>query len=121
MEVESYKEINERILASLGRPSLFYRFVILLLLLGTLVGATCWAAQIARGLGIAGYVHPVYWIIYLTNFIFWIGIGHSGTLISAILYLFRAKWRTGVSRSAEAMTIFCVFIAALFPVIHLGR
>jgi len=121
MEVESYKEINERILASLGRPSVFYRFVILLLLLGTLVGATCWAAQIARGLGIAGYVHPVYWIIYLTNFIFWIGIGHSGTLISAILYLFRAKWRTGVSRSAEAMTIFCVFIAALFPVIHLGR
>ncbi len=121
MEVESYNDITQRILASLGRPSLRYKFVILLLFLGTLVGVTCWTLQIVIGLGIAGYVHPVYWIIYLTNFIFWIGIGHSGTLISAILYLFRAKWRTGVSRSAEAMTIFCVFIAALFPLIHLGR
>ncbi len=121
MEAENYSEVDRRILHSLGPPSRRYLLSVGLLLLGTLIGAACWAYQIAVGMGVAGYVHPVYWIIYLTNFIFWIGIGHSGTLISAILYLFRAKWRTGISRSAEAMTIFCVFIAALFPLIHLGR
>jgi Ni/Fe-hydrogenase subunit HybB-like protein len=121
MEAESYREVNEEILRTLGRPRARFVISVSLLALGTLVGAACWAYQVARGLGVAGYVHPVYWIIYLTNFVFWIGIGHSGTLISAILYPFRAKWRTGISRSAEAMTIFCVFIAALFPVIHLGR
>src|SRR5512143_4058612 len=104
MEAESYGEVDHEILRSLGRPGRRYRFTVFLLFLGAVVGAVCWALQIAYGLGIAGYVHPVYWIIYLTNFIFWIGIGHSGTLISAILYLFRARWRTGVSRSAEAMT-----------------
>jgi len=121
MEAKSYQEVNEEILRTLGRPRMRFIITVSLLALGTLIGAACWAYQIAHGLGIAGYVHPVYWIIYLTNFVFWIGIGHSGTLISAVLYLFRAKWRTGISRSAEAMTIFCVFIAALFPLIHLGR
>ena len=121
MEAENYQAVNDEILRTLGRPRMRFAVTVSLLALGTLVGAACWAYQIAVGLGVAGYIHPVYWIIYLTNFIFWIGIGHSGTLISAILYLFRAKWRTGVSRSAEAMTIFCVFIAALFPLIHLGR
>jgi molybdopterin-containing oxidoreductase family membrane subunit len=61
------------------------------------------------------------WILYLVNFVFWVGIAHSGTLISAILYLFRAKWRTPIARSAEAMTVFAVMIAGLFPFIHLGR
>ena len=61
------------------------------------------------------------WGAYLVNFVFWIGIGHAGTLISAILFLFRARFRTSISRSAEAMTIFAVFIASVFPIIHLGR
>jgi molybdopterin-containing oxidoreductase family membrane subunit len=61
------------------------------------------------------------WILYLVNFVFWIGIAHSGTLISAILYLFRARWRTAIARSSEAMTVFAVMIAGLFPFIHLGR
>src|SRR5229473_2837682 len=61
------------------------------------------------------------WAIYITNFVFWVGIAHSGTLISAILFLFRTKWRTAVYRAAETMTIFAVATAGLFPLIHLGR
>jgi len=121
MENFSYLSVNQKILGTLSRPRKIYYFVIALLILGVLCGAACWAYQITMGLGVAGYVHPVFWIIYLVNFVFWIGIAHSGTLISAILYLFRAKWRTAIARSAEAMTIFAVMIAALFPLIHLGR
>jgi molybdopterin-containing oxidoreductase family membrane subunit len=77
--------------------------------------------QINKGLGILGINHPVGWGVYITNFVFWIGIGHAGTLISAILHLFRQRWRTAINRSAEAMTIFAVMTAGLFPLIHTGR
>ncbi len=79
------------------------------------------AIQMLEGLGILGINHPVMWGSYITNFVFWIGIGHAGTLISAILFLFRQKWRTSINRSAEAMTIFAVMTAGLFPLIHTGR
>jgi Ni/Fe-hydrogenase subunit HybB-like protein len=79
------------------------------------------AYQIRTGLGILGISHPVGWGTYITNFVFWIGIGHAGTLISAILHLFRQRWRTAINRSAEAMTIFAVMTAGLFPLIHMGR
>ena len=61
------------------------------------------------------------WAVYITNFVFWVGIAHSGTLISAILFLFRTRWRTAVYRAAETMTLFAVATAGLFPLIHLGR
>ena len=61
------------------------------------------------------------WAWDITNFVWWVGIGHAGTLISAVLLLFRQKWRMGINRSAEAMTIFSVIQAGLFPVIHMGR
>ena len=77
--------------------------------------------QMCEGLGILGLNNPVMWGSYITNFVFWIGIGHAGTLISAILFLFRQKWRTSINRSAEAMTIFAVATAGLFPLIHTGR
>ena len=64
---------------------------------------------------------PTYWAIYITCFVFWVGIAHSGTLISAILFLFRAGWRTAVYRCAEIMTVFAVMTAGLFPLIHIGR
>ena len=73
------------------------------------------------GEGVAGINHPVGWGSFIINFVFWIGIGHAGTLISAVLFLFRQKWRTGINRSAEAMTLFAVACAGIFPVIHLGR
>ena len=73
------------------------------------------------GLGVAGYSPPVMWGVYIITFVFWVGIGHAGTLISAILYLFRAGFRTSIYRCAEAMTVFAVMTAALFPILHLGR
>jgi len=73
------------------------------------------------GIGMWGNNIPVAWAFDFTNFVFWVGIGHAGTLISAILFLLRQKWRTGISRFAEGMTIFAVMTAGIFPIIHLGR
>ena len=76
---------------------------------------------VLTGVGIWGNNNPAAWGFPITNFVFWVGIGHAGTLISAILFLFRQRWRTGVNRFAEAMTIFAVMCAGLFPAIHVGR
>jgi molybdopterin-containing oxidoreductase family membrane subunit len=76
---------------------------------------------IARGIGVWGVNSPVGWGFAIINFVFWVGIGHAGTLISAILFLLRQSWRTGINRFAEAMTIFAVICAGLFPGIHIGR
>ncbi len=73
------------------------------------------------GIGMWGNNNPVGWAFDIVNFVFWVGIGHAGTLISAILFLFRQKWRTGIARFAEGMTIFAVMTAGLFPLIHVGR
>lgn len=73
------------------------------------------------GVGVWGVNNPVGWGYAIVNFVFWVGIGHAGTLISAILFLFRQKWRTSINRAAEAMTIFAVMCAGLFPGIHVGR
>ena len=77
--------------------------------------------QISTGVGVWGNQHPVMWGWDIINFVWWIGIGHAGTLISAILYLLRQRGRTGVNRSAEAMTIFAVMCARIFPAMHVGR
>jgi molybdopterin-containing oxidoreductase family membrane subunit len=77
--------------------------------------------MISTGIGVWGNMIPVAWGWPIVNFVFWIGIGHAGTLISAILYLFRQKWRTGINRFAEAMTIFAVICAGSFVAIHTGR
>ena len=76
---------------------------------------------IANGIGVWGLNNSVGWAFDITNFVFWVGIGHAGTLISAVLLLFRQRWRTSINRSAEAMTIFAVMCAGLFPAIHMGR
>src|SRR3989441_5169854 len=77
--------------------------------------------QMYKGIGIWRLNHPAGGAVHFTSFVFWIGIGHAGTPISAILHLFRQRWRTAINRSAEAMTIFAVMTAGLFPLIHLGR
>lgn len=74
-----------------------------------------------KGVGVWGNNNPVGWAFDIVNFVFWVGIGHAGTLISAILFLFRQKWRTGIARFAEGMTIFAVMTAAIFPLTHVGR
>jgi len=76
---------------------------------------------LVTGVGVWGLTNQVDWAWDITNFVFWIGIGHAGTLISAILAIFKQKWRTAVNRSAEAMTIFAVICAGMFPAIHVGR
>ena len=89
-------------------------------------GLTLWlfiviAYTVAEGIGVWGNDVPVAWAFGIINFVWWIGIGHAGTFISAILYLFEQRWRTSINRFAEAMTLFAVLQAAMFPVLHLGR
>jgi Ni/Fe-hydrogenase subunit HybB-like protein len=100
-----------------------WRFWLLVLFLGSFVaaGLSAWFYQMYRGFGITGINMPVYWAFYVTNFVFWIGISHAGTLISAILRLVNAGWRRPVTRCAEVITVFALMIGALFPIIHLGR
>ena len=86
-----------------------------------ILGVISVSHQLMNGIGILGINNTVGWGVYITDFVFWIGIGHAGTLISAILFLFRQKWRTAINRSAEAMTIFAVMCAGLFPLLHIGR
>ena len=88
----------------------------LLMMLGGCVGHL-----LMKGVGVWGNNNPAYWGWPIVNFVFWVGIGHAGTLISAILFLFRQNWRTSINRAAEAMTIFAVVCAGLFPGVHIGR
>ena len=90
-------------------------FVLVLVLL------YCIAALITVGVGLFGIMIPVAWGFAIVNFVWWIGIGHAGTLISAILLLMRQKWRQSINRFAEAMTLFAVACAGIFPLLHLGR
>jgi len=118
--VRDYEQVDNEIADTL-RPTLGW-FV----LLGIAIAMFLWGVfaetfQIYWGLGNAGYQPPVMWGVYIITFVFWVGIGHAGTLISAILYLFRAGFRTTIYRCAEAMTVFAVMTAGLFPIIHIGR
>ena len=79
------------------------------------------ATRCTEGIGVWGNNIPVGWAFDIINFVWWIGIGHAGTLISAILLLFQQKWRTSINRFAEAMTLFAVMCALLFPLLHTGR
>ncbi len=94
-------------------------FTVTSMMLGT--GLFCVVVTVGWGLGVWGINQPVAWGFDIVNFVFWIGIGHAGTLISAILFLLRQRWRTGIARFAEAMTIFAVLCAAMFPLLHTGR
>ena len=117
----SFATINDDILRTLQPPGTRYYLGLALTLVALSIGVLAFLYQARTGMGVAGYEHPILWGIYITNFVFWVGIAHSGTLISAVLFLFRARWRTAVARAAEAMTVFAVVTAALFPIIHLGR
>jgi molybdopterin-containing oxidoreductase family membrane subunit len=116
-----YKTVNEDILRTLEPPKVGWYVLFVTAFSVMLIGAFCWTHQILRGLGVAGITHPIMWGVFITDFVFWVGIAHSGTLISAVLYLFRARWRVPIYRVAEAMTVFAVATAGLFPIIHLGR
>ncbi|NLI81330.1 MAG: polysulfide reductase NrfD [Deltaproteobacteria bacterium] len=117
----TFSEIDHTVLETLRPAGRGYWTAVGILFAGVLVGASCWAYQIATGIGVGGQNIPVAWGTYLINFVFWVGIAHSGTLISAILHLLRARWRNPIARAAETMTVFAVCTAGLFPFIHLGR
>ncbi len=117
----TFASIDQTVHDTLEPPGKGYWALIGFLFMGVLLGAGCWAYQIFVGVGVAGMNNPVAWGTYLINFVFWVGIAHSGTLISAILHLFRAGWRNPIARAAETMTVFAVCTAGLFPFIHLGR
>jgi molybdopterin-containing oxidoreductase family membrane subunit len=117
----TYSEVNDDVLGPLNRPRPAYFIALAVLGAAVTWAVICWMYQVRTGMGVTGLSHPVGWATYITNFVFWVGIAHSGTLISAILHLVRSRWRTAVSRCAEAMTVFAVMTAGLFPMIHLGR
>jgi len=117
----NYTETDVDLMATFQRPGKVYWTLLTILVLLVLAGALAWVNQIQTGIGVAGKNSPVGWAMYITTFVFWVGIAHSGTLISAILFLVRVRWRAAVYRSAEAVTVFAVMTAGLFPFIHLGR
>ena len=104
-----------------GTPSPLWWAAFLVSASALVLGVAAVSYQIAVGIGTWGLNRTVGWAFDITNFVFWVGIGHAGTLISAVLFLFRQKWRTAVNRSAEAMTLFAVMCAGIFPLIHMGR
>lgn len=118
----SFAEIDNTVLAPTERkPSKKWLTAFLLANIALVIGAVCVGYTLYYGIGMWGNNNPVGWGFDIINFVFWIGIGHAGTLISAILFLFRQKWRTAIARFAEAMTIFAVMTAGIFPVLHTGR
>ncbi len=119
---QTFHSVTEKIsrITEAETPKMWYvGFGISVLLL--LMGFSMIAYLIWEGTGIWGLNNPVGWGWAIVNFVWWVGIGHAGTLISAILFLFRQRWRTSINRFAEAMTIFAVMCAGLFPAIHVGR
>jgi len=118
----SLAQVTEDICRPLhSRPTALWWAGLLVSLVLLALGVAAVTYQIATGIGTWGLNRTVGWAFDITNFVFWIGIGHAGTLISAILFLFRQRWRTSVNRAAEAMTLFAVMCAGIFPVIHMGR
>jgi len=114
--------LDDQVLAQVGvKPSAMWYVAFALTSSAMLLGLTLIGYTIATGIGVWGNNIPVAWAFDIINFVFWVGIGHAGTLISAILLLFRARWRNAISRFSEAMTIFAVICATLFPLIHVGR
>ena len=121
IEDVSYARVNDLVLKMLEPPTAKWAALLFVCLCMIGIGAYSWTRQILNGMVEAGKSHPIMWGAYITNFVFWVGIAHSGTLISAVLYLYRAKFRMPIYRIAEAMTVFAVLTAGLFPLIHLGR
>ncbi|MBP7620954.1 MAG: polysulfide reductase NrfD, partial [Gemmatimonadales bacterium] len=122
LPTQTHGEVTRDVLATItSKPTKGYYILLgtMAFLTAVLLGTV--TLLLKEGLGLAGYAPPIMWSVYITTFVFWVGIGHAGTLISAILFLFRSPWRTAVYRATEAMTVFAVMTAALFPIIHIGR
>ncbi len=118
----NYHDVTEGVLKPLeSKPNKLWLLALTVSVVALGIGLFCIGYTLFVGIGTWGLDKTVGWAFDITNFVFWVGIGHAGTLISAILLLFRQTWRNSINRSAEAMTIFAVLCAALFPLIHMGR
>ncbi len=120
-ELLPYNRIRQDLFRPLSRVSRGYMLATLIFFMVGAAGLVAWAFQLRRGMGVTGLQRPVFWGVYIVDFVFWIGISHAGTLISAILRLTDAAWRKPVTRAAEAITVFALMIGGMFPIIHLGR
>src|ERR1700752_4590097 len=119
---KTYAQITDDVIRPVeGKANKTWYFLFTIAALTFLWGIGCLAYTIGTGIGVWGSNNGVDWAWDITNFVWWIGIGHAGTLISAVLLLFRQKWRMAINRSAEAMTIFAVMCAAMFVTMHTGR
>ncbi|MBW1294679.1 NrfD/PsrC family molybdoenzyme membrane anchor subunit [Aquimarina litoralis] len=119
---KTYHDVTVDVAAPVeGKANKSWWIVFSIALVAFLWGIGCIIYTISTGIGTWGLNKTVGWAWDITNFVWWVGIGHAGTLISAVLLLFRQKWRMAINRSAEAMTIFSVIQAGLFPIIHMGR
>jgi molybdopterin-containing oxidoreductase family membrane subunit len=114
-------EINEAVLRPMFASGPGFWILVAVLSAIVLWGLYAWGYMIYWGMGTAGINRPVYWGLFITTFVFWVGISHAGTMISAVLRLLRADWRRPITRGAEAMTAFALMMAGLYPLIHLGR
>ncbi|TAN60776.1 hypothetical protein EPN18_07935 [bacterium] len=118
----SYKEVNEDIFSIMTKTGMRYYLVTgLFAALAVILFILPWAYQIYKGQGVTGLNVPVFWGIYLVNFVFWVGVAHAGTLISAMLFITQTPWRRAISRGAETMTLFALVLVSLFIFIHMGR
>ena len=117
----SDRELTEQLATPLDQSPPWLKWAVLVTGAGAITGFTAIAYSMATGVGTWGNNIPVAWGFPITNFVWWIGIGHAGTFISAILLLLEQKWRTSINRIAETMTIFALMQAGLFPLLHLGR
>ena len=119
---KNYSKITEEITAPMaGKPGKYWYMGIGISTIAVILGSVAIFMTIWFGIGTWGLNKTVGWGWGITNFVWWVGIGHAGTFISAILLLFRQKWRTSINRSAEAMTLMAVMCAGFFPLIHMGR
>jgi Ni/Fe-hydrogenase subunit HybB-like protein len=114
-------EINSDLLRPVLKSGWGWYITVAIALAGLVAAAFAFSVQLRYGLGVWGINRPVMWAFDITNFVFWIGISHAGTLISAILRVSGAQWRRPITRCAEAITVFALMVGALFPIIHLGR
>ena len=121
MAMETPEKISQDLLRPILKASPRYFAAVTFFALIVVAALGAWGYQIKTGMGVAGINNPVFWGFYIINFVFWIGLSHAGTLISAILRLTNATWRRPITRCAEVITVFALSIGALFPLIHLGR
>ncbi|MBI2898851.1 MAG: polysulfide reductase NrfD [Planctomycetes bacterium] len=120
-EVQARDQVDRDILIAMKKPGPLYWVAVCACFGFFVLGMAMFGNMVDKGFGLTGVSHPYNWSIYIVDFVFWVGIAHSGTLISAILLLFRAKFRNRFNRQAEAMTCISVLCAGMYPILHLGR